>query len=61
MEAQLRKTNDLVGGSIPRWRDAKEPQASLMDASVLSVKDEWSFVVANIGEQQGKDLECRSA
>jgi hypothetical protein len=24
-----------------------------MEASVLSVKDEWSFVVANIGEQQG--------
>jgi hypothetical protein len=32
---------------------AKEPQAGLMDASVLSVKDEWSFIVANIGEQQG--------
>jgi hypothetical protein len=53
VEAQLRKTDELVGGSIPPWRDAKEPQASLMDASVLSVKDEWSFVVANIGEQHG--------
>jgi hypothetical protein len=53
VETQLRKTNELVGRSIPPWRDAKEPQASLMDASVLSVKDEWSFVVANIGEQHG--------
>ena len=53
VETQLRKTNELVGRSIPPRRDAKEPQASLMDASVLSVKDEWSFVVANIGEQQG--------
>ena len=53
VEAQLRKTNELVGRSTPPGRDAKEPQASLMDASVLSVKEEWSFVVANIGEQQG--------
>jgi cell shape-determining protein MreC len=53
MEAQLRKTNQLVGRSIPRSRETNEPQVSLMDASVLSVKDEWSFVVANIGEQQG--------
>jgi len=52
VEAQLRKTNEVVGRSIPRPRDqAQEP--SLMDGSVLSVKDEWSFVVANIGEQQG--------
>src|SRR5437879_9590982 len=41
LEAQLRKTNELttaspsggglVGRSIPPWRDAKEPQSSLMD------------------------------
>lgn len=53
VETQLRKTNELVGRSIPPLWDQKEPQASLMDASVLSVKDEWSFVVANIGEQHG--------
>jgi hypothetical protein len=51
VETQLRKTNELVGRSTSTG--AKEPQASLMDASVLSVKDEWSFVVANIGEQHG--------
>jgi hypothetical protein len=53
VETQLRRTNELVGRSIPTWWDAKEPQAGLMDASVLSVKNEWSFVVANIGEQHG--------
>ena len=61
VETQLRKTNELTtaspsfGGLVGRSTSisAKEPQASLMDASVLSVKDEWSFVVANIGEQQG--------
>jgi len=51
VETQLRKTNELVGRSISTG--SKEPQTSLMDASVLSVKEEWSFVVANIGEKQG--------
>ncbi len=51
VETQLRKTSELVGRSTSA--SAKEPQPSLMDASVLSVKDEWSFVVTNIGEQQG--------
>ena len=53
VETQLRKTNELVGGSISQPRDTQQPQPSLMDASVLSVKDQWSFVVANIGEQHG--------
>ena len=51
METQLRKTNELVGRSTSS--SAPQPQSSLMDASVVSVKDEWSFVVANIGEQHG--------
>src|SRR5437588_3753117 len=51
VETQLRKTNALVGRSTPV--SGQEPQPSLMDGSVLSVKDEWSFVVANIGQQQG--------
>ena len=50
VETQLRKTNELVGKG--KTASAKE-QASLMDASVLSVKGEWSFVVANIGAQHG--------
>jgi hypothetical protein len=50
VETQLRGTNQLVARST-----AVTPQAepSLMDGSVISVKDEWSFVVANIGERQG--------
>jgi len=51
VETQLRKTNQLVGRSTSA--SAQGPQPSLMDGSVLSVKDQWSFVVANIGEQQG--------
>jgi hypothetical protein len=51
VETQLRKTNELVGRSTSA--NAQEPQPSLMDGSVLSVKEQWSFVVANIGQQQG--------
>jgi len=56
VETQLRKTNELVGRST-RLRQGygghAAEQPSLMEASVLSVKGEWSFVVANIGEQHG--------
>ena len=50
VETQLRGTNNLVtkSASAP---DLPEP--SLMDGSVISVKDEWSFVVGNLGEKEG--------
>ena len=49
VEAQLRSTNALVtkGDELP------SAQPSLLDGSVLSVKEEWSFVVGNVGENQG--------
>jgi hypothetical protein len=50
VETQLRSINELITRST---NGAKEPQASLMDGSVISVKDEWSFVVGNLGEKQG--------
>ena len=49
VEAQLRGTNELVA-------KAKQPPAAeptLLDGAVLSVKDEWSFIVGNIGAKQG--------
>jgi multidrug efflux pump subunit AcrA (membrane-fusion protein) len=50
VEAQLRSANNLVAtGAHPP--DASEP--SLMDGSVISVKEEWSFIVANLGEKHG--------
>jgi hypothetical protein len=49
LEAQLRSTNELIAkASAPN-----EPQPTLMDGAVVSVKDEWSLVVGNIGEKQG--------
>ena len=49
VEAQLRSTNALIakaGGAV-------EAQPGLMDGSVISVKDEWSLIVGNLGEKQG--------
>jgi hypothetical protein len=49
VETQLRSLNELIA-------KAENPPAetvTLMDGSVISVKDEWSLVVGNIGEKQG--------
>lgn len=50
VEAQLRSTNTLVTKST---NEPELPGPSLMDGSVISVKDDWSFVVGNLGEKQG--------
>ncbi len=49
VEAQLRSTNALVA----KAGGVEEPQPTLMDGSVVSVKAEWSLVVGNLGEKQG--------
>jgi hypothetical protein len=49
VEAQVRSTNALVAKAA----NAIEPQPTLMDGSVVSIKDEWSLVVGNLGEAQG--------
>ena len=51
VETALRSANDLVGRSGRQPTGAPEP--GLMDASVISVKEEWSFVVGNVGEKHG--------
>jgi hypothetical protein len=50
VETQLRSTNELVTKST---NPPGAPEPSLMDGSVISVKEEWSFVVGNLGEKQG--------
>jgi hypothetical protein len=49
VEAQLRSTNELVAKAT----GGSEPQPTLMDGNVVSIKDEWSLVVGNLGEKQG--------
>ena len=49
VEAQVRSTNALVA----KTASAPEAEPGLMDGSVVSVKEEWSLVVGNLGEKQG--------
>ena len=49
VEAQLRGTSDLIA----KAGAPVEAPPTLMDGSVISVKDEWSLVVGNFGEKQG--------
>jgi ATP-dependent protease HslVU (ClpYQ) peptidase subunit len=51
VETQLRKANEIATGSTAAPTQSAQP--SLLDGSVISVKDEWSFVVGNLGEKQG--------
>jgi hypothetical protein len=49
VEAQLRSMNALVEKSSK----AQPENGSLLDGSVISVKEEWSFVVGNFGAREG--------
>jgi chromosome segregation ATPase len=48
VETQLRSLNALVAKA-----DNAPAEPTLMDGSVISVKEEWSLVVGNVGEKQG--------
>ncbi|HKS04102.1 MAG TPA: hypothetical protein VJR49_01990 [Chthoniobacterales bacterium] len=50
VETQLRSLNELIAKST---NSPETPEPGLMDGSVISVKEEWSFVVGNLGEKQG--------
>jgi len=49
VETQLRSMNALV----ERSAKAQPQNGSLLDGSVISVKEEWSFVVGNFGAREG--------
>jgi hypothetical protein len=55
VEAQLRATNRLVAAKTTNAPNESEAPG-LMDGKVISVKEEWSFVVGNLGAQQGVKL-----
>ena len=50
VETQLRGVDKMVTKST---NEPESPERGLMDGNVISVKDEWSFVVGNLGEKQG--------
>ena len=50
VETQLRSDERAGGKAQPT---AQPQNGSLLDGSVISVKEEWSFVVGNFGAKQG--------
>ena len=48
VETQLRSLNAMVAKA-----DKVPAEPTLMDGNVISVKEEWSLVVGNVGEKQG--------
>ena len=52
VEAQLRATNRLLDGDAES-RVSDQTAPGLMDGKVLSVKEEWSLVVGDLGARQG--------
>jgi hypothetical protein len=55
VEAQLRATGQLLAArssAVPE----DEARPDLMDGKVLSVKEEWSLVVGNLGAEQGMKI-----
>ena len=53
LETQLRGANDLATRSMIAPGNANGAEPGLMDGAVISVKEEWSFVVGNVGESHG--------
>jgi len=51
VETQLRSANELATRLAIERGPVAEP--SLMDGDVISVKEQWSFVVGNIGQNHG--------
>ncbi len=51
-ETQLRQAKEVLGTSLEAV-PAQSLAASLSDGMVTELKDEWSLVVANIGDKQG--------
>lgn len=49
LEAQLRSTNQLVAQAA----EPVDAPGTLMDGNVISLKEDWSLVVGNLGEKQG--------
>ena len=49
VETQLRRCNEVAG----RSQALLEEGATMMDGRVISVKEEWSLVVGDIGSKQG--------
>ncbi|MGA3169759.1 MAG: hypothetical protein ABSE62_01995 [Chthoniobacteraceae bacterium] len=57
LETEMRSSNQLLGvAGAEQPVSNSEPAGSLLDARVISVKDELALVVANLGRDQGAKI-----
>ncbi len=53
LEGQMRHANELLGATPPGAVEAAAVSPTLSDGMVISIKEELSLVVANLGQKQG--------
>ena len=53
LETHLRSSNEILGKSSATVVEGAAAQATLTDAMVISIKDELSLIVTNVGLRQG--------
>jgi len=53
VEAEMRNTNDALGLPSSSTPEAAAVPSTITDAMVISIKEEWSLVVVNVGKKQG--------
>lgn len=53
VETETRNANELLGLPSQNAAQATAVPSTLVDAMVISVKDEWALVVANVGSRHG--------
>lgn len=53
VEAEMRNSNEALGLPSSQAHEAAAVPSTLVDAMVISIKEEWALVVMNVGGRQG--------
>jgi cell shape-determining protein MreC len=53
VETEMRNANEALGLPSSQAQEAQAVPATLTDAMIVSIKEEWALVVTNVGRKQG--------
>lgn len=56
LETEMRNSDDVLGLPSAQAPEAGAVPSTLQDAMVVTIKEEWALVVANVGRKQGVKL-----
>jgi len=56
LETEMRAVNEAIGIPVNQAIEAEQPSSPLLDAMVVSVKEDFALVVANVGSMQGVQI-----